>query len=611
MTNGIWSLCRDTYSSLVQTRLILAGLLTLLALPYPWGLTLVLGVMMHQPNPVHLAMLAGLILLIIALTRNLSTRMTSPRRAHQVNLIAAALWIVGNIILLLIFAGELFPKSIVVLMYLPSSLWVAWAAWMFYNPMRAWLRFGLLAALACLAPIFPSIMGVAGLTGEARVNFAWRSSVPARTGPARLLNEVAANAPVDGIDLTQTTSDDYPQYLGPQRTGVLERAAFDRDWKNRPPREVWRRPVGAGWSSFAIVGDFVVTQEERNEKECVVCYRVSDGSELWVHSDAPQLTQKTRFDPTMGYPGPRATPTIAGGLVYTQGPTGILNCLEGSTGRPVWSINVIDDVEGKNVQHGMSGSPLVVDDMVIVSPPGNAAASLAAYNRHTGKRLWKGGRHKGSYGSPALAELAGTKQVMVFTDDGVDSVDLKTGRSLWRVVLKNAVGVNCSQPLVIDGPAGRLLLCTGYNTGSLLVDVIPGEGEGLWSEREVWRNPREMKTKFTTAVRHGDYIYGIDDGIFGCIELKSGQRKWKKGRYQHGQVLLAGDLLIIQAEGGDVVLVEANPDDLVELGRIPAALPSQTWNNPALAGRFLLVRNNREAACYELPARLDKAGLSQ
>jgi outer membrane protein assembly factor BamB len=358
------------------------------------------------------------------------------------------------------------------------------------------------------------------------------------------------------------------------------------DWKTSPPREVWRKPIGAGWGSFAIVGEFAVTQEQRGTEECVVCYRVSDGSVVWLYADP------ARFNSAMGGPGPRATPTIVDGVVYTVGGTGILNCLAGDTGSLLWSVNILKDNSGGPTDHGVSGSPLVAGECVIVAPTGNEKASLAAYERRTGKRVWQGGRHRASYGSPALADIAGSRQVLLVTADGIGGSDFETGKPLWSYTWTNTdIHVNCSQPVVVDAAAGKVLFCTGYGIGSVLLRVGPDE---------IWKSPGKMKTKFTTAVIHEGYVYGLDDGILACLDLATGKQMWKAGRYQHGQILLAGNLVIVQTENGEVVLVEPDPKRLTELGTIPA-LSGKTWNTPALAGRILLVRNDQEAACYELP----------
>jgi outer membrane protein assembly factor BamB len=282
-----------------------------------------------------------------------------------------------------------------------------------------------------------------------------------------------------------------------------------------------------------------------------------------------------------------------------------LNCLDGASGKAIWTVNILKDNGGSDIAHGVCGSPLVTGEWVIVAPTGIEAKSLVAYDKQNGRRVWQGGKSQTSYGSPALATLAGVPQVLLVTHDGIEGNDLRTGKPLWDFAWSGSLNVNCSQPVIVDAQAGRVLYGTGYDKGCVLLEVTAGQG-GACAVREVWQSPGKMKTKFTTAVLHDGFVYGLDDGILACLDVNTGKQLWKGGRYAHGQVLLAADLLIVQAESGDVYLVQPDPKKLIELGKIPA-LSSKTWNNPALAGNKLLVRNDREAVCYELPI-VDKTG---
>jgi outer membrane protein assembly factor BamB len=472
-------------------------------------------------------------------------------------------------------------------LFLLSTLWVVWLGWMFYEPLRWQVRWGVLALLLIILIGERPLLKIEGLNGAGtRIRVAWRWEDSPLDEPA--VASVHAKA-----DLTRTTRDDYPQFLGPHRLGVQPSATLARTW-DRKPRRVWERRVGPGWGAFAVVGNYAITQEQRAEIECVICYQVSDGKIVWVHED------RARFASTLGGPGPRATPTIAGGRVYTVGPTGLLNCLDGATGESLWHVNILEDNDAENIGHGVCGSPLLVDDLVVVSPTGKNGFSLAAYHRKTGKRIWRGGRDQASYGSPLLAEVDGVRQILLYTSEGVTGHEAATGKVLWSFPWTNSEEVNCSQPIVDAGGPGRVFVSTGYGKGCALFHVRRS-GDGSWKWKTLWEKPL-MKTKFTTPVVYKGFIYGLDDGILECIDVTTGKKRWKDGRYGHGQILLAGDLLLVQADNGAVVLVEPWPDRLRELGRF-RPLTDKTWNNPALAGRYLLVRNARRAACYELPGR--------
>lgn len=575
------------------TRLVTAMIVTPTLLIYQWGYALIVGMMDGRLQRDALTILAIGIVAVMLLTFRLSSQLGAFRFERFVPQAVLAIWIAVTGLLILLRSGDTISRLAVLALFVPATLWVLWLAWMFYRPWNWRFRLGgLLACLALVAP-FPLLLKTAGLTGGANVNFAWRAAA----APVAALPKAPAPEADDepAIDLSSTAPDDFPQYLGLERTGVV-RERLSADWQGHPPRELWRRAVGEGWSGFAVVGEFAVTQEQRGGDEAIVCYRVADGEPVWAQTYAARFDESTGGS-NMGGTGPRATPTIDRGRVYAVGATGKLHCLEGGSGRVAWSVDIQSDNAGQTIAHGVCGSPLVVDDLVIVAPTGNDAACLAAYDRRDGQRLWRAGLHSASYGSPALVELAGHRQILLYTHDGLEAHDVADGKPLWSYTWSNNVQVNCSQPLVIDGPAGRVLLTTGYNGGSVLLEAAASAEN--WAVTEVWKSPGKMKTKFTTAVRAGDFVYGLDDGILACLKLSDGAQVWKGGRYQHGQILLAGDLLIVQAENGEVVLVRPDPARLIELARIPA-LTGKTWNNPTLAGPHLLVRNDHEAVCFKL-----------
>jgi outer membrane protein assembly factor BamB len=263
----------------------------------------------------------------------------------------------------------------------------------------------------------------------------------------------------------------------------------------------------------------------------------------------------------------------------------------------VWTVNILDDVGAKNVaSHGTCASPLVDGSRVIVCPTGAGGPSLAAYDRATGRRHWAEGTEQASYSSPMIAD--GVRQILLANAAAVAGHDADTGQLLWQFPWANGERINVAQPIlpILD----TVFISTGYGKGAAFFRVRNPENMA-WECETIREFPRAMKTKFTTPVFFNDHIYGLDDGILECLVVTDARPRWKDGRYGHGQILLAGDRLIVQAENGTVVLVEPSSEKLIERGRI-AALSSRTWNNPALAGRMLLVRNDREAACYELPA---------
>lgn len=445
-----------------------------------------------------------------------------------------------------------------------------------------------IAAIACLR-----IDDVDGDLVPRRVSFRWQPQADQQL--ARLAAEAAA------VDLQTTTADDFPQFLGPRRDARLTGIRLRRDWPAQTPRLVWRREIGAGWSSFAVVNGFAVTMEQRGDEELVTCYELATGTPRWVHS------VPARHQTVAGGVGPRATPTIHEGRVYALGATGVLRCLDGATGQLVWSddllarIGVTPEEDLDAIAWGRANSPLIVDNLVVVplgGPVHGPWVSLAAFDKTTGRLVWTGGDCQASYSSPVLATLAGERQILIVNQGYVSGHDPASGHQLWKHPWPGFSNSNATVSQVVPVPNDRLLLSKGYGIGAKLLQISRSEQDD-WQVAEVWSNRRVLQTKFCNVVVQGDYVYGLSDGILECVDLASGQRVWKGGRYAQGQILGIGDLLLVQAESGDVAMVEATPAGHRELGRF-AALEDKTWNNPSLYGRYLLVRNAQQAACYEL-----------
>ena len=384
---------------------------------------------------------------------------------------------------------------------------------------------------------------------------------------------------------------DFPQFLGPQRSAVLNEPRLVPDWKANPPRLQWKQPIGAAWSGFAVAGGRALTQEQRGEEELVTCYEASSGRLLWSHSDP------AHYQTTIAGEGPRCTPTVVGNRVYTLGALGHLNCLDLESGRRLWRRNIASDAGAKVPDWGFSGSPLVVTGRVHVSAGGKPEKSMLAYDSETGYLAWAAGNSSISHSSPFVATLADVPQILMFNSKRVTSHDLASGRVLWEYPW----GVG--QPHVaMPVPVGtnRVVFSSGYGVGSELLEISPGASNSL-AARRVWRSNR-MKAKFSNLVAREGFLYGLDDGVLACIDLKDGSLRWKEGRHGHGQGLLMGDLYLLMAESGELVLLRLAPTAPEELGRF-RVFDAKTWNPIAIAGPLLLVRNDREAACLLLPVQ--------
>jgi outer membrane protein assembly factor BamB len=450
-----------------------------------------------------------------------------------------------------------------------------------------------LISAALLAGIY---FGVKELTrvegsigGSGIPRLVWKWSPKPEGAPRPLLLDSTPATPGATNNTAVLPSGDFSQFLGSDRSGILAGIPLGRDWEGSPPRAIWQQPIGLGWSAFAVSGQHAITQEQRREDELIVCYELLTGRALWAH------TNHVRFSETLGGDGPRATPTIHEGRVYAVGATGILDCLEESTGRLIWSRDVLGENNLSNISWGKSCSPLLVNGLVVVTGGDQREKSLLAYEAATGKPAWQAGRDSASYCSPLLATVSGQEQIVMVNAHSVTGHDPRRGEILWEYPWPDKFA-KATQPLVID--TNRVFIAAGYGVGCVMLK-IDRSAAGEWSAVALWKN-RNLKPKFTNLVRRGGYVYGLDDGVLTCVNLEQGNREWKEGRYGHGQILLVDDLLLVQAESGDVALVEISPTKSQERARFPA-LKGKTWNNPVLLHDLLLVRNDHQAACYRLP----------
>ncbi len=381
---------------------------------------------------------------------------------------------------------------------------------------------------------------------------------------------------------------DWPAFRGALRDGVLRGTKFAA-WTTAP-REVWRKKVGPGWSSFAAVGDYVFTQEQRGADEAVVCYKAATGEEVWVNRIP------ARFEDAMGL-GPRATPSFADGKLYTQGGKGALQCLDASTGATVWSRDLTKDGETGVPGWGFVSSPLVVGDLVVEYTAGGEGKSVIAYKRATGDIVWRSGHSGGGYSSPHFADLEGVPQILMVGDWGMQSLALDTGAFLWDQAWRVKTNPRCCQPLLIGD--GLVLYGTTGTMGSRLLRVK--KQDAAWTVEQLWES-NKYRPYFNDGSLHKGFLYGFDGDRLDCIDLTNGQRKWEGKRYD-GQMLLIEDmdLILVVSEKGDVALVDAVPDRFNERVSFKA-LTGKTWNHPVIAHGRLFVRNSEEAVCYELGA---------
>jgi outer membrane protein assembly factor BamB len=405
------------------------------------------------------------------------------------------------------------------------------------------------------------------------------SAQPSPNAPAGATQTAAAHA----------SRNYWTNYRGPNRDGRYDEMQVLTSWPAQGLPLLWKEPVGIGYASITIADGRAYTLEQRRRQEVVAAYDANTGRELWTQKWNAEFKEETGD-------GPRSTPTWDNGLLYALGATGELRCLDAKTGAVKWGKNILTDNQAQNLPWAMAASPLIVDDKVIVLPGGTSGKSVVAYNKLTGAPVWKVQNDRQAYVSPMLVTLAGRRQILVVSASRVFGLVPEDGLLLWSQPWDTDNGINVSQPVVVD--QNRFFISSGYGKGAALMEVT-GSGNNLQA-RTIWTNIN-MKNKFNSSVLHEGYVYGLDEGILTCLDVKTGERKWKGGRYGYGQVLLASGHLIVMSHSGELALVKADPGAYTEVAKF-AALDGQTWNYPAIADGKLFVRNAKEMAVYRIAA---------
>lgn len=498
--------------------------------------------------------------------------------------------------------------------------------WSLRNPAfpRTYRRVGLGAVLLLLLAAL-AVVRIDQVTGDMVPSFRFVWTPPR---DARLVGSLAPDGQ-SGIDLITTRPVDFPQFLGPDRNGIIESLELESDWQSYTPRMIWKQPIGAGWSGFAAVNGYAITMEQRGDEEWVSCYQAGSGELQWGHRI------QARHETTLGGVGPRSTPTIHEGRVLALGATGVLRCLDGTDGSLIWSRDLLEEfgVSARqdlgNVAWGRAASPLVVElpagglpagglpagesqtvESLVVVPAGgpqSAPVSLVAYDLDTGEEVWRSGTSQIGYSSPIVAEVHGVRQIIIVNEDTVSGHRLEGGDVLWTYPWPGSStgAANTSQPIVIQDDEGTsIFVSKGYGQGVARFLLEYDANYDAWTTRKLYESAQVLKTKLTSAVKRYPYAFGLSDGILECMDIRDGKRLWKRGRYGHGQLLLVGDHLLVLSETGELSLVEAVAEEHRELHQLPV-LQGKTWNTLCLHGDLLLIRNGEEAACYQLAIRRD------
>jgi outer membrane protein assembly factor BamB len=399
--------------------------------------------------------------------------------------------------------------------------------------------------------------------------------------PAILLLALAQQA------LAQSGAD-WPQWRGPNRDGVSKETGLLKQWPAEGPPLVWKASgAGGGYSSFSVANGKLYTMGLRGEREYVVAFDVATGKEAWSTPHGSAF-RNDRGD------GPRGTPTVDGDRVYALGGSGDLTALDARTGKIVWSKNVLKEFGGSNITWGISESPLVLGDKVLVNP-GGPGASIVALNKANGALIWKSQSDKAGYSSAIPVEVNGTTQVVFFTAERAVGLDAKDGRLLWEYGKPANNVANVATPIA---RANRVFISSDYGTGGGVVEIKADN-----KAQEVWFT-KDKRNHHSSSVLIGDYLYGFSSAILTAIRFDTGEIAWRDRSVGKGSLVYADGNLYCFSENGVVGLVEATPTGYKEKGRFRIAqgnLP--TWTHPVVAGGRLYLRDQDTIYAYDVRSK--------
>lgn len=391
----------------------------------------------------------------------------------------------------------------------------------------------------------------------------------------------------------------WPQWRGPRRDGQIDAGSAIALLGGKPD-PMWEVPLGEGYSSPVVVDGRVITLSRSGDEEELEALDARDGSRVWRHA------WPTAYTNDYGR-GPRATPTVAGGMVFALGAAGRLVAVSLSDGKPVWNVELVGDISKAPPRWGFSGSPLVAGDLLVVQagPP----AGVVAFDRLTGKEVWRASSDPAGYSSPILVRCREGLQLVCLTGLRLLGLDPASGEVLWQEEWPTEFEVNAATPLLwtVPGEGGETLyafVTSGYGRGCCLVRADKEKGGKFWNASVVYRNTR-LRSHFGSPVRMGDLICGFDEQMVTALDWRTGEKRWSKRGYKKGTLLAAGDHLLLLGEDGDLALARPEEKDLRELWRLkvfgdqgPAG--KKAWTMPVVAGGMVLVRDEEKLTCLRL-----------
>ena len=387
------------------------------------------------------------------------------------------------------------------------------------------------------------------------------------------------------VVVAQSSAASWPQWRGPNRDGISKETGLLKQWPAEGPPLVWKAAgAGQGYSSFSVANGRLFTMGLRGDREFVVAFDVANGKEAWATPHGGAF-RNDRGD------GPRGTPTVDGNRVYALGGSGDLSALDTATGKIVWTKNILREFGGRNITWGISESPLIVGDKLLVNP-GGPGASIVALNKSDGSVIWKSQSDRAGYSSAIPVQVNGGTQVVFFTHQRAVGLDLKDGRLLWEYARPANNVANAATPIA---RGNRVFISSDYGTGGGVVEIKP-DGQA----QEVWFT-KDMRNHHSSAVLVGDHLYGFSGAILTAVKFDTGEIAWKDRSVGKGSLVYADGRLYLFSENGVVGLVEATPTGYVERGRFrieQGSLP--TWTHPVVAGGRLYLRDQDTIYAFDV-----------
>jgi len=439
----------------------------------------------------------------------------------------------------------------------------------------------------------------------------WYSTRTRFVADADLTQELAKAEFVE--EAAPPTGAGWPQWRGFRRDGVAFAPDLLTEWPSNGPPRLWSEDITGldGFSTFAVAGDRAFTMGRKDDDEVVLCFRPDTGETVWEKRYDPRFDVggKKSFDPAkerehLEYgDGPRATPALDGGRVYTVGATGRLQCRRAEDGELLWEHSLLPEYGAPNLRWGFACSPLIDGGLVFVNPGGPGGKSLAAFDKESGKEVWKGQDDAAGYSSPVAITVEGERQIVFFTADSLVGVAARDGAARWRFRWDTEHGVNAATPIPFRAKVGGkerqyLFISSGYNKGCALVALVPKAGGGH-DARAVF-DSNFFCSHYGSPIRVGDHVYGFNETTLVCMSLRTGQVVWKQSGYKKGSLLAVGEYLLVLGEDGKLALLKASPEGPEVVAEDRRAMPHKCWTMPVLADGRLLLRDQDAIRCLDM-----------